>query len=252
MAGRLLTLLAAVLALAGCVDYAAEGRRAGMGTPPPRGTSGAQNERVSAAIVAMGARDHRETLRLTTLVIESNEAFGIGLATAYDLRANARLRMGDRSGARADAESAATAAPEIVNGHFTLGWISLGDENWAEAERHFSRVAAIEPQHWVATFFRGVARLLQHDPEGAFADFDRVTILRPGYDEAWAWRGLVHELRGERADALADYRRTLLLNNENNMALRGVRRLLGGARRTPPPPAQEEFRRRPRDAIVEF
>jgi tetratricopeptide (TPR) repeat protein len=123
------------------------------------------------------------------------------------LRAEARLAVGDAKGALADSTQAITLDPQasdIAKTYLSRGVarISLDDAKGASAD--FTKAIELDPKFGAAYQSRGNARALLGDSAGAIADYTKAIELDPGSAAAYVMRGRVRMLIGDRADGCRD------------------------------------------------
>lgn len=129
------------------------------------------------------------------------------------------LRLVDRlEEARADYQRASEVAPEQVNTWLNLGHVAV-EAAFPEAESHFDRALALEPELPEALFGRARAREQKGDTAGAAADR---ALAAPGQQheadrlhDLVRWRMIAGNLEG----ALSDHDRLLALNPQDVQAL---------------------------------
>lgn len=147
-----------------------------------------------------GRRDFVAALdRLNVLVRDDASEYAL-VARSETLREPLFNRVDE---SRADLDAAAALRPEKA-------WIRAfaGRSRFYSPERErgladLDRALSLQPLGW-AHAWRGEARRVNGDLEGAFADFVRAEELTPAYPWLYAWRGAACAARGDWARAAAD------------------------------------------------
>jgi tetratricopeptide (TPR) repeat protein len=125
----------------------------------------------------------------------------------FQLRAAARLTVGDAKGALADSTRAIALDPQasdIAKTYLGRGVarISLDDAKGASAD--FTKAIELDPTLGPAYQNRGYTCALLGDSAGAIADFTKVIELDPGSAAAYFMRGRLRARAGDRAGGCGD------------------------------------------------
>lgn len=81
--------------------------------------------------------------------------------------------------ATAAAERALAIDPDLPEAHTSLALSNLGDWNWPEAERHFSRALELDPSQTMARIYWSWLMVLQHDNAGAMMQVRTAQEMEP-------------------------------------------------------------------------
>ncbi len=85
---------------------------------------------------------------------------------------------------------------------YQAGVSALASGKAEAAEQRFSRVLAVEANHFDVLVRRGQARWLRGSVDGAFEDFSQARRVHPYEPELQLWLGLAHLWRGERRQGI--------------------------------------------------
>lgn len=187
----------------------------------------AYEDRFREANRKLDAGDNQGAIEIYNELLEANpEADNVWI-----VRALAKWRSNDRSGARADIAQAITMSPDNFEGYRVRGDFrfdekdeqgSLADYDKAIllAEREIVRLKTKRDDAEAAKIARRLPYLLgargelhvrQGEIAAASADFNRAIGLKPDYASALWLRGQLYEGEGEYASAVADYSRVIEL-----------------------------------------
>ncbi|MBX3470119.1 MAG: tetratricopeptide repeat protein [Planctomycetes bacterium] len=131
------------------------------------------------------------------------------LAWAWELRAGARLHLGDPDGAEADATRALELEPWLPSAwqNRATARLRLGRVEGAVAD--LDRVIGLAPTRPEAFTSRGNAYVHLNDPTRALQDYDRALNLAPGHPGAWKGRGVALARLERRDEALEAFTRAI-------------------------------------------
>ena len=145
--------------------------------------------------------DEQEVVRLTAL-IESDpdnpELYVLrGIAIQYTDRAN--------SEAMADFDRAIGLDPRCAQAYAARAHLHNFYGDYDEALEDANRALALDPSLYEAYRDRAMVYLDREEAAQAIADFDRSLKLKPGQPDALYWRGVAKEMLGDREGAQQDY-----------------------------------------------
>lgn len=130
--------------------------------------------------------------------------------------------------AQMDFRTALAKNPKLAQAHFELGRVMQDLNRHQDAVDAYTEAIRINPAYAAAYNNRGVAYNNLKKPEPAFFDYSEAIRHDPRLAVAWANRGDLYANAGQRNDAIGDYRKALSLDEKNQRAIDGLRRL--GAR----------------------
>lgn len=170
------------------------------------------------------------------------------LPDPYQLRAIAKLQLGDYHGAMTDVEQAIRLNPFQHSYFYTRGFIYSRLDSLQKAEDDFTKALSLSPDHRSYVLMRADVRAKEQKYDSAMADLDYLLLREPKsaslhfekgivclnakdttcalqsfetatrYDtqnpQTWSALGLVHLIRGENSEALNAYNRSVRLGTK--------------------------------------
>lgn len=101
------------------------------------------------------------------------------LAEPYQLRAIAKIQLGDYRGAMQDCNKAIDLNPFQPSYYYTRGFIYRNNQQWDEAENDFTKALSLSPENKTYLILRADVRSAQKNYSGALADLDYVLVRDP-------------------------------------------------------------------------
>lgn len=95
------------------------------------------------------------------------------------------------------------------------GRISLSEDRFPDAIRHFNTAISAKPDLFEAYFLRGVAKFNLSDYQGAIDDFTTTLTIHPLYVRAYHYRGISHDRLKNYYNAKTDFARALAIDPFN-------------------------------------
>lgn len=120
------------------------------------------------------------------------------------------------------AEKALAADPKMGDAEILLGLVATVRSSFGEAERHFLRGVALEPQNYQAYAYLGSTYLQEKRLSQATQAFERTLALNPGNLAANYNLGVIALEEGSPAKALQRFETVLKINPSDIAALTGV------------------------------
>ncbi len=146
-----------------------------------------------------------DALRDVNTAIELNA----GRSEYYQVRADARLAVGDYTGAIADSDRTIALDPhraEVYMAYVSRGIARVSLSDARGALRDFDAAIALDPTVAVVYQNRANARAMAGDATGALADYDSAVALDPSLGTAYYYRGLLKEKLGNGNSSCDDFR----------------------------------------------
>ncbi len=134
-------------------------------------------------------------------------------AAAWDLRGDARARIGEYGGAIADATRALQLDPKNEDAWQTRGGARADKDDWNGAIADYNQALALDTNSGDAFRGRGLAREGKNDWKGALADLTRSIQLQSNSSDAWLSRAAARQNHADFRGALSDYNQAVTLTN---------------------------------------
>ena len=152
---------------------------------------------------------HQDREEYAEAVAAAREAARLSPRNSSDLfvLADALMHAGQLEEAREVALRMREVAPESVWSHEMCGGVALKGKQYAEAEAHFRRGLALDPQRYICLYNLGLSLLYQGRPREAVDCFTQAQMQRP-QDTRAPW--IDHNLRVAIKTYLGDNKKTKL------------------------------------------
>jgi len=141
----------------------------------------------------------------------------------------AQAALGDYAAAATYYGEAIRLAPEEPRYYLARAEARIRLEQPEGARADYDHTIAMKPprptDRYYAFLGRGYSSLMQADYAGAISDFNNAIALDPGSLHALLWRGYSRERAGQIDLALADYERAVALDPKDRLAWRNLQRL---------------------------
>jgi len=121
---------------------------------------------------------------------------------------------GDLASAQRILSDAVEVAPDVPRLRARYGRLLHLDGQWREAIVQFDAALAIKPKAASTLFFRGRAKSMLEDMEGAIADFETTLELQPESYDALYEMAMIRDYQGRWDEALVLLRRIQTLSPE--------------------------------------
>jgi tetratricopeptide (TPR) repeat protein len=167
-----------------------------------------------------------------TAIIQSGRLANdpVGLAIAYQSRANAFLGYQQFDLALADLDRAVTLTPTDAYALYNRAVALERKGDFGQAARDLDEVIRLKPDHPLARFERGYVLLRHGEHDRAIADLDQFIGANPSDAKAYRTRAAAYEAKGDAAKADADMKKARELDPN-------VQRLVLAPPSPPPAPA---------------
>ncbi len=137
---------------------------------------------------------HAQAIEHYDAALEANPR----LALAYAHRARARQRLDNAAGARADYDAAIRYNGALAEARAGRCWLNLLEERDLEQARNDAEAAAAaDPQNVEGQICRGVLQLRGEEWQGARASFEAALVAEPGNPTALFGRGVARRRGGD-------------------------------------------------------
>jgi tetratricopeptide (TPR) repeat protein len=127
------------------------------------------------------------------------------------------LSHGDTSEARTRLEDAVRLDPSLAGAEESLGFLSLREDQFADADKHFQRASQLDPRSALTCYGRALLSIASTGsvgiPLGAVAWLEKTVALDPGFAPAWSRLASIYALTPqtlERALAAAQHATSLV------------------------------------------
>lgn len=147
---------------------------------------------------------------------------------------DAFLQLGNIFGAHKDKlcieyyNNALKLDPKSTDAMYGLGLYYQNVEDKNNARLIYDQLIKMDPKNAYAVYNLGyIALVLDKDPRKAKDLFDKAMMVDPDYADAVYMRGVCFEKLGDKRNAAADFNTTILLDPEHDLAMNGLRRLMG-------------------------
>ena len=141
---------------------------------------------------------------------------------AYVKRAEAERVQGNVARALDDLEAAARLSSDVLLVSMRLADLYNEAERFDEAEAHYERVLAVDPDSPTVLYKLALVRFRSGHEAEAIDALNRAAAIRDGFWEAYYLRGAVFQSLGATDEAEADFRRSLELRPEAELARRAL------------------------------
>lgn len=162
-------------------------------------------EDTRAADAAQDRGDHKEAIRLYSLVLASSELPGEDRPAIHFNRGVSHLRSKEADRAIADFDEAIRLRTDFAEAYAYRGATYLNKNQAQKAINDLDRAIRLKPNYPDSHYYRGVAYLGKEQPERAIPEFDEAIRLNSKYAEAYHKRGLARAMMGKPKEAIPDY-----------------------------------------------
>lgn len=132
-------------------------------------------------------------------------------------RCDARRRLGDWTGAKADCDKAIAAYPNNPTVRISRGRIELQNKAYDSAYADFDFAVTGMPSNTVPLYWRGYTALQMKKYDRAVADFSAAIILKDESPDTYRNRALAYFGLGKRVLAKADWEKAIALDQQQGL-----------------------------------
>ena len=178
--------------------------------------------------VCVNPQDRLAQIAACTRLIGASKIGPRNQAIAYNNRANAYIRLGQRGKAIADYSEAIRLYPKYANAYLNLGrtYQDLGDTQLYLL--HCNKAIAAAPRYARAYSCRAWAYFKMGQAARGLSDAGKATKLNPKCAECWETSAHINEALGRKQAAIADFRKALRLDPALRSSRAGLKRLGAG------------------------